>query len=474
MRRISFSALLAVLLVAGGMFLANADQPMDVDKINKKIDSFTLKDGTGKAVSLDAWKDKKAVVVVFLSFDCPVSNSYSSTLADLHKTYSDKHVAFLAITAGDDLSPAELTKKAAEFKIPFPVVKDDGFKATDLFKAKTAPEVFVLDHNQVLRYRGRIDDTWSARLKRNRKTTKHDLKDALDALLAGKSPTTPATVAIGCPISRDETTKKDGKVTYYRDVLPILQTHCQQCHRPGEVGPFSLMTFKQAVSWANDIKEYTRERKMPPWKPVEGQSFHNERKLSDKELATLATWSDSGTPEGNPKDGPKPRVFTDGWQLGKPDLVLTVPDEMTVGASGKDVFRCFVMPTGLTEDKEVVAIEVRPGNKRIVHHSLNFFDTTGQARTRGEGKGEEARPGSRPGVCRGDGHRLHPTLGEGRRPGWLGAGSASPLLARGLRLSAAEGFRCDLAIALPPKRPGREGPHFDRPVFREKARHQAV
>src|SRR5262249_50065897 len=173
--------------------------------------------------------------------------------------------------------------------------------------------------------------------------------------------------------------KKDGKVTYYRDVLPILQNQCQQCHRPGEVGPFALMTYKQAVTWGHDIKEYTQSRKMPPWKPVEGARFHNERKLSEKELKTLAAWVDDGMPKGNAKDAPAAKKFTDGWQLGKPDLVLTVPEDMTVGASGRDLFRCYVLPTGLKENRHVVAVEVRPGNKRIVHHTLNFFDTSGKA-----------------------------------------------------------------------------------------------
>jgi peroxiredoxin len=383
MRRLFFPVLTAAVIVvfAGLSFrgAGRADGPEDVDKLNKKID-FTLKDERGKAFSLASLKDKKAVVIVFLSFECPISNSYVPTLVSLHEAFAGKGVAFLGINASEDLTPAEVAKKASEYKLPFPVLKDDELKAADLLKAKTSPEAFVLDHNRVLRYRGRIDNTWSARLKRNRQTTQHDLKDALTALAAGKSPRTPATVAVGCPIVRTAVKKTDGKVTYHRDVLPILQENCQQCHRSGEVGPFSLMTYKQAVSWAGDIKDYTRDRRMPPWKPVAGASFHNERKLTDKELKTLAAWVDGGTPEGNPKDAPRPKVFTDGWQLGKPDLVLTVPEDMTVGASGKDLFRCFVMLTGLTEDKYVVAVEVRPGNKRIVHHSLNFFDATGQAR----------------------------------------------------------------------------------------------
>src|SRR5207249_12295369 len=144
----------------------------------------------------------------------------------------------------------------------------------------------------------------------------------------------------------------------------ILQKRCQTCHRPGEVGPFALMTYRQAVNWAGDIKDFTQTRRMPPWKPADGAAFHNERRLTDQEIATLAAWVDGGTPAGDPKDAPKPREFVDGWQLGKPDLVLTVPEDMVVGPSGRDMFRVYVLPTNLTEDKYVIGYEVRPGNKR--------------------------------------------------------------------------------------------------------------
>jgi peroxiredoxin len=378
--RIPFSrSLLALLLAVLFIGSAHAQKSLDVEKINKKIDNFSLTNAAGKSVSLAGFKDKKAVVVVFLSFECPMSNSYAPTLAALHKKYHSQ-VAFLAINSSDDGTAAELAKQAREFKLPFPMLKDDRFKVADLFHAKTVPEAFVLDHNRVLRYRGRIDNAYAARLRRNTVITSHDLNRTLEEILAGKNVSTPATKAFGCPIQREVVAKKTGKVTYHRDVAPILQNHCQQCHRAGEVGPFSLMTYKQAVNWASDIKEYTQARKMPPWKPVVGMPFHNDRRMSQKEIDTLAAWVDGGTPEGNVKDAPRPRVFTDGWQLGKPDLVLTVPEDVTIGASGRDMFRCFVLPTGLTEDKYVTAVEVRPGNKRVVHHSLNFWDLTGKAR----------------------------------------------------------------------------------------------
>src|SRR4029079_5101677 len=106
----------------------------------------------------------------------------------------------------------------------------------------------------------------------------------------------------------------------------------------------------------------------------------NERNLAEVDLATIATWVDAGCPEGDPKDAPPPRVYSDEWKLGTPDLVLEMPEDFHVGPSGKDIFRCFVFPTSLGEDKYIVGYEVRPGNPRVVHHSLNFFNTPGQGR----------------------------------------------------------------------------------------------
>ena len=260
-------------------------------------------------------------------------------------------------------------------------------------------------------------------------------------------------------------------MTYYRDVLPILQSNCQQCHRPGEVGPFALMTYKQAVNWASDIKEYTQIAKMPPWKPVEGRPFHNERKLTDKEIATLAAWVDGGTPEGDPKDAPPPRQFVDGWQLGKPDLVLTVSDDFQLGPGGQDLFRCFVLPTDLTEDKYVVAVEVqagqpahRPPHAQLLRHHRNAA-ASWRRRRRTETE-EGRRAGPRPRLLAWRWAASASAADGGLRR--LGAGQL-PRPARGLRLLAAEGLRRGLAGALPPQRPGREGPHADRPLLRQEA-----
>src|SRR6185503_5839507 len=132
--------------------------------------------------------------------------------------------------------------------------------------AEMNSEAFVLDSGRVLRYRGRIDDGYSARLKRNARVTSRDLETALDSVLAGKPVATAVTRALGCPIVplRDSRAAAPAAVTFARDVAPILQRRCQECHRPGEVGPFSLLTYRDAVRWGEDIVEYTKSRKMPP------------------------------------------------------------------------------------------------------------------------------------------------------------------------------------------------------------------
>jgi mono/diheme cytochrome c family protein len=365
-------------------------------KLGQKIDTFAFTpDAAARASDFQqTFKGKQAVVVVFLSFECPVSNSYSPHLTELFKACGDR-VGFLGVCPCD-LNAKQLAEQVQQFKLPFPVYLDADHAIAGRFEATITPEAFLLDGDFVLRYRGRIDDTWAGRLKKNQQTTERDLKRALDELVAGKKVSQPATTAIGCPIPLDQPKVATGKVTYHRDVLPILQNRCQSCHRPGEVGPFALLTYRQAVNWAPDIKEYTQSRQMPPWKPTDGPRFRDERKLTDSELATIAAWVDGGTPEGDPKDAPPPRKFTDGWQLGKPDLVLEVPADFQVGASGNDLFRCFVLPTNLPEDKDVVAVEVRPGNPRVVHHALLFIDSTGQGRKLEMEEKDKKRPPDAP------------------------------------------------------------------------------
>jgi hypothetical protein len=180
-----------------------------------------------------------------------------------------------------------------------------------------------------------------------------------------------------------------GEVSYSKDVAPILWKKCVECHRPGEVGPFSLLTYDDAAKRADFLAEVTAAHRMPPWKPVEGYGeFLDERRLSPAEIKTLDAWAHSGAKQGDPDDLPTPPVFHDGWQLGKPDLVLKMSDAIEIPAAGPDVYRCFVLPFDVDTDRVVGGVEFHPGNRRVLHHALFYLDNTGKARKR-----DEADPG---------------------------------------------------------------------------------
>lgn len=169
-------------------------------------------------------------------------------------------------------------------------------------------------------------------------------------------------------------------VTYYKDVAPIVQNRCQECHRPGEVAPMSFMSYDQVRPWAKAMKTAVLTKKMPPWSadPHYGK-FSNDRSLSQAEMDTLVAWVDGGAAAGNPKDAPKPREYTVGWQIGKPDVVFELPTPIDVPASGIVDYTYVVIPTNFTEDKWVQFAEVRPDARSAVHHVLAFLRPPGNS-----------------------------------------------------------------------------------------------
>jgi hypothetical protein len=156
--------------------------------------------------------------------------------------------------------------------------------------------------------------------------------------------------------------------TFYKDVLPILQKNCQSCHRPGEVAPMSLLTYEQTRPWARAIKTATASRKMPPWFADPGYGhFANERRLTDKELATIAAWVDGGAPGGAESDAPAPIAFNDGWNI-KPDVIVEMPKPFQLPATGTVNYKYVVVKADFKEDMWVTAAEMRPGNSKVLHH----------------------------------------------------------------------------------------------------------
>ncbi len=396
-----------------------AEEPA-ADLLGQKIPDLILTDLDGKEWSLHAQAGKKAIVIAMLSTGCPMANAYLPDIAELSRRPSGDGVLVVGINANPAETAAEVAAHAKEFRVPFPVLRDEKGRSVEALQARVNSEVFLLDGGFTLRYRGSVDDGYSARLKRKTTPARRSLELAIDAVLAGKEVSQSATPAFGCEIRPRQRagTAAGAAVTFNRDVMPILQSRCQDCHRPGEVGPFPLLSFRDAVRWGEDIVEFTRSRKMPPWKPIGTDGlFEDERRMPEEEIRTLERWLEAGMPEGDAKDLPPPAKFTDGWRLGEPDLVLEPSEEMTIAATGKDLFRVMVLPTGLTEDRFVSAIEVRPGNRRVVHHTLQFYDTRGRAKEK-EAQAREKEKGKQL-ADRGPGYNV--AMGVGFNPdGGLG------------------------------------------------------
>ncbi len=166
---------------------------------------------------------------------------------------------------------------------------------------------------------------------------------------------------------------KKRDVTFNRDVAPIFFNNCVQCHRPGEIAPMSLMSYKDARPWARSIKEKVATGVMPPWHadPHYG-NFANDRRLSEKDINTITAWVDQGAKEGIAKDLPAAPQFHEGWNIGKPDVVFYLPQEYPVPASGIVEYKYFKVPTNFKEDKWIQAAEIRPGVRGVVHHIIVF------------------------------------------------------------------------------------------------------
>ncbi len=186
-------------------------------------------------------------------------------------------------------------------------------------------------------------------------------------------------IALMCSTAGLTWAAERGGVTFSKDVAPILQKHCQNCHRPGEVGPMPLETYQQARPWAKAIRQAVVTRKMPPWFADSRYGhFSNDVSLPQAAIDTLAAWVDAGAPEGNPADLPKPVSFADGWSIGKPDLVLEMPKALPIPARGTLDIIYLVVPADFKEDRWVQAAEVRPGNRALVHHINAILRTPDQ------------------------------------------------------------------------------------------------
>lgn len=323
----------------------------------------------GRAVEvLRPEPDRRATVLIFTSTDCPISNRYAPEVRRLYDAFTAKGVRFVLVYPNVVDQPAAIRQHVATFGYPAQAVRDTRHELVRRAEATVTPEAAVFDAKGQLAYHGRIDDRYVDFGVDRPAPTKRDLRDALTAIVDSKPVAVSTTRAVGCYIA--EIDQQPSPVTFTKDVAPLVFDRCGTCHRPAGAAPFPLLTYAQVKARASQIATVTASGFMPPWKAdAHDGPFVGQKPLTTEERDTLRRWADAGAPEGDPHDLPAVPKWTDGWQLGKPDLVVTVPEAFQLQADASDVFRIFALRLPVGRPRYVRGIEFHPGNARVVHHA---------------------------------------------------------------------------------------------------------
>ena len=359
---------MATLACAHG--LRNAASPTWPAKIRFSPRGFQAPDSQGRIRDFsELLGDRKLLTLVFLAVDCPLARRYAPYLNELAERYDQARFVGIDSRAGDSLAEIERFKR--DFAVKFPILKDADQRLATSLGALRTPEVFVLDGAGEIRYRGRIDDRLRPGAER-RDATREDLALALEELLAGKLVSVPKTEAQGCFVetrrTRSERTPPEVGAVTYADVAPLFERHCVECHRPGRVAPFSLTTYADTIGWLDTIRETIDQSRMPPWNanPDFGR-FGNGRGMTHDERKLLDAWLACGAPEGPPLPTPLGAELAIDWEMGQPDQVFDLP-EVRLPTSGVIEYQFLVVDPKFTADRWVKGIEIRPGNRAVLHH----------------------------------------------------------------------------------------------------------
>lgn len=345
--------------------------------IGRMVPNLSLTDVAGHQFRLSDFADRSAVVIAFTNTSCPISKKYAPSLAAIEKQFADQKVQFIYInpTSSDKPENVQAAIKTQGFVGPY--VRDNNGDVARAVGATHTTDVIVLDARRTVIYRGAIDDQYGFEYSTDAPHNEY-LKLAIRATLQGQPLLVQATEAPGCPLDLSDQASIPTPLTYHNRISRILQGHCQECHRDGGAAPFALDTYENVMGQTGAIRQAVERGVMPPWfaaKPEKGQASHwaNDKSLSDQEKSDLLTWLSSGKPVGDPKDAPLPKEFPAGWRIGQPEMIVQLPSPMPVKATGVMPYQDVIVETGLTEDKWVRAMEIRPTAPEVVHHVVVFL-----------------------------------------------------------------------------------------------------
>lgn len=328
------------------------------------------------------------VVLAWMALDCPMSKVYAPRLRELAAEMTGRGARFFLIDSSPDATPEKrIGLMNTDAKTVIPVICDPQGKLAKLAGARSTTEVIVLDRKGNVAYRGAVDDQYGYRRSggrgagtwRKNAPSIHYLRDAVDAVLAGKTPAVASTDPLGCLLewTPDDTAGKtvaEGTPVFHGEVEKLIRNNCQDCHRRGGSAPFSLETWGGFRKRGRMIREVVSERRMPPWSasPDHGV-WANDSSLKPEEITLLTRWIDAGMPAGDSARALPPLPPRPEWEMGTPDAIFqTEPFE--VAATGQMPYRYVRIPTNLTEDRWVEATQILSSAPGVVHHVLVFVE----------------------------------------------------------------------------------------------------
>ena len=359
---------LLLLLIPASILLA---EPIEIPRSRAERPKLKSIYGVTHGLQELVAEGKPGGVFIFTDVDCPVAQLYVPRLTEMYEEYAPQGIAFYAVYPNNRTDILQMAKHAHDAELPYPALADLDQRLANLLDAEKTPEVVLLDANWEKQYQGAIDDQFK-RQGRKPGANVNYLRDAIEQLLAGEPPKIPFTTASGCPIERLKRPAVRPGTTYHRDIAPLMQKHCQGCHRSGGAAPFELTTYEDAYYNAERIQENVVERRMPPWhgflNPVYGKLGHDAQ-LSASDIRTIDDWVRSGAAEGDPAEAPPEKAWPDEetWAIGKSDYIYTT-DGFLVPKTGILDYQFFRVKLGFDEDRWFRAVEVKPGSTEVVHH----------------------------------------------------------------------------------------------------------
>ncbi|MBL9147109.1 MAG: redoxin family protein [Phycisphaerae bacterium] len=370
--RLPSLAILVAALVASTWPPSSAHAAVDASVPPHPAFAATIPDLDGAPHTLDSLAGRSATVIAYTSGTCPLSRKLAPELERIAAEFEPRGVHVVRVAArGEDLEALRATLEGARCLV------DGNDELARALRPSSTTEVFVFNADRELIYRGAINDQYGVSYARPYARS-HYLRAVLEATLRGDRPLLSSTIAPGCALA----ILPDGSAattTYEKDVAPLVARHCLECHRTGGPAPFALERYDEVAGKAAMIRQVVAEGLMPPWSEApladgHASRFANARIVPPDERAAIVRWVDEGAARGDPASA---KPFTrpaavEGWQIGEPDLVLQIPAPQTIPAEGVLPYRMVNIPTGLTEDRYVEAIEVQPTSTLGVHHVLVF------------------------------------------------------------------------------------------------------